>query len=109
MHDSVIRLLACAKRATAHKPAGQRVTDFQSLQLLMGITPAVLSNWKKRGVSRDGLLLAETRFGCQATWVRDGRGDDWKYPQTPVEGVSMAVAQELSYPSRTAAAPRSSS
>jgi len=105
MHDSVIRLLNCARRATEHLPASQRVVDFPSLQRRMDVTPAVLTNWKKRGVSRDGLLSAEALFGCQASWVRDGNGDDWTYPQTPSEGAGMAVAREMSHPGQTVTPP----
>lgn len=49
--------------------------------------------------------MAETRFGCPAAWVRDGNGDDWKYPQTSAEGVSMSVAHEVSHRGRTVAPP----
>lgn len=99
MHDSVIRLLNCARRAGEHVSPDPRVTDFPSLQVALGISSATLTNWKRRGVSKEGALAAETAFACSATWVLEGHGPHWKYSQTPHEGAAMApLAQELSYP-----------
>jgi hypothetical protein len=106
MHESVIRLLNCARRVTEHLPAAQRVHDFASLRRRMDVSAATLTNWKSRGVSLEGLLSAEALFGCPAAWVRDGNGEHWTYPQTPDEGGSiMPVAREMSYRQQTVTPP----
>lgn len=41
---------------------------------LMGTSPQVVSNWEKRGISKEGLLTAQERIGCRAEWVKYGKG-----------------------------------
>lgn len=69
MHPSVSRLLTCAQHATREWPLGERVDSLSDLQTALEVTPQVFSNWKKRGVSRDGALQAEKIFGVPATWL----------------------------------------
>lgn len=76
MHPSMTRLLTCAQEATK----GQRraITDFKELGARLGESSAVISNWKSRGISKDGALKASRLFGCSATWLIDGKGDPGK-------------------------------
>lgn len=106
MHESALRLLKCARQATEHLAANQRVVDFATLRERMEVSPQTLTNWKDRGVSKDGALKAESLFGCPAAWVLDGNGPDWVYPHRSDAGGSRAhEAPALSYIKPTAAPP----
>jgi len=72
MHASMKRLLDFAKAAT--DGSDDPVTDFASLGARMGATSAVLTNWKARGVSKEGAIKSEALFGCAANWVLTGEG-----------------------------------
>lgn len=37
-------------------------------------SPATITNWKTRGVSKEGLLKAHALFGISPTWVETGQG-----------------------------------
>ena len=67
------RLLDFAREATKGKT--DAVNDFRDLGLSLGESSAVITNWKSRGVSRDGALKAERKFGCAASWILDGKGE----------------------------------
>lgn len=78
MHESMTRLLGYARDKTQGR--ADAIRDFADLGEALGVTSAVLTNWKRRGISKQGALEAERRWGCSATWVLDGAG--------PVEGKS---------------------
>jgi hypothetical protein len=61
-----------SKEATA----GSRdpVVNFATLARRLGVSSAVMTNWKARGISKEGALAAEGIFGCSATWVLEGKG-----------------------------------
>lgn len=40
----------------------------------MNLSPQVLSNWERRGMSKAGMLKAQSIFGCSATWLETGEG-----------------------------------
>lgn len=67
------RLLDYAREATKGKT--DAIHDFRDLGLSLGESSAVITNWKSRGVSRDGALKAERKFGCAASWILDGKGE----------------------------------
>lgn len=50
------------------------------------ISQQVVTNWGARGVSKDGALAAEKKWGCVATWVLEGDGPQW------IGGVEPVVA-----------------
>jgi hypothetical protein len=71
MHDSMKRLLEFVRSSTegTKKP----LREFADIAKAMGgLTPAVITNWKDRGISKDGALKAEEVFGCPATWLLSG-------------------------------------
>lgn len=68
MHDSMKRLLDAARDERSRA----RVQDFGDLQTALGVSSAVMTNWKKRGVSAGGALKAEELVGCLAQWVLAG-------------------------------------
>lgn len=72
MHESMKRLLDYARSAPG--PTGKAVRGFADIGAAMGVSSAVLSNWKARGLSKDGALKAEAAFGCSAQWLLSGVG-----------------------------------
>lgn len=72
MHESVKRLMEYAREATAGEP--RPVASFGDLGFRMGKSSAVLTNWKARGVSKQGAIEAEAMFGCSVTWILTGEG-----------------------------------
>ena len=62
MHPSTKRLFDYAREATKGK--ARAVETFGDLSALMGVTSATMTNWKQRGVSKDGAIKAEAVFGC---------------------------------------------
>lgn len=74
MHESLRRLYQAAKAATAHLPAAQRIEEDSpsSLARAMNVSPAVMTNWKARGISFEGAVNAEGLFGCSAWWLMNG-------------------------------------
>jgi hypothetical protein len=102
MHDSVKRLMDCARRATEGLEPRKQVTDTASLQDRLAVSPQAFHNWTKRGVSKEGAIAAERAFGCAVNYILEGHGPHWTYPQTPPEGeASTLLAQELSHPTYT--------
>lgn len=71
MHDSIKRLLAAARQATRDTAAP--VTDFKTLGRHMEVSPQTITNWKDRGVSRDGAIKAERLYRVSVDWVLTGQ------------------------------------
>lgn len=69
VHPSAMRLLACAQSATASDRPARRVLDFASLGARMGVSKQTITNWKRRGVSREGALTAERLFACSPAHI----------------------------------------
>lgn len=84
MHDSMRRLLDFARRNTEHRRTADRVQEFSDISRRLGVSSAVMTNWKARGISKDGALDAQQAFGCNAWWVLSGTGpqsvDGWPFP-----------------------------
>lgn len=74
MHQSVIRLLDYAREKT--KGSRNHITDFVQLQALLETSSGTMTNWKSRGVSKEGALRAEKELGCSANWLLTGEGDE---------------------------------
>lgn len=74
MHDSMSRLLSFAREATAAHPPQRRILDFQAVGQRLGVSSAVMTNWKARGISKDGAFDAQRAFGCNAWWLLTGDG-----------------------------------
>lgn len=72
VHESAARLLEFARQATGSSPTP--VHDWAGLRAALDVTAAVLTNWKARGISKEGALRAEAVFGCSAHWVLTGEG-----------------------------------
>jgi|GEM_PF-1517880 len=70
IHPSMDRLLEHARLATA----GTRrpVRSWSELQGALNVSSAVLTNWKRRGISQAGAIEAEKLFGCAASFILSG-------------------------------------
>ena len=72
MHESVGRLLQHARDVT--RDTREPVHDFADLAKRLGVSSAVMTNWKRRGVSKEGAIAAELALGCSAQWILTGQG-----------------------------------
>lgn len=86
-HPSMTRLLRFAIEATADKR--RKVSDWASLGDALDVSPQVMTNWKRRGISVEGALAAEAAFGCSGAWVLSG-----KHPPAPAGVAGHLTAQE---------------
>lgn len=94
MHDSVKRLLDFARESTALLPPSQRVSDFAGIGARLGASSAVLTNWKQRGISKEGALDAQREFGCNAWWLMTGEGPS-SVATTAIPGISSKKMASL--------------
>jgi hypothetical protein len=76
MQPSFMRLLSCAKQATAG--TSTPIHSAKDLRAAMNLSPQTLNNWKnERGVSVPGARVAERMFGCRHAWILDGEAPEW--------------------------------
>lgn len=76
MHPSFLRLLQCAKEATAETRTP--IHDIRDLRRVMNESSATFTNWKGvRGVSAAGARKAEELFGCSDSYILDGKRPQW--------------------------------
>lgn len=90
MHESAKRLLDGAREATVQ--ASDRVHDFADISRRLSVSSATMTNWKKRGVSKEGALAAERAFNINAHWVLTGEGNPLNNRQVLDRAVSLAPA-----------------
>lgn len=67
MHATTARLYEAAK-------AIKGISEPSALARALNISPQVLNNWERRGMSADGILDAEEAIGCESLWLRTGTG-----------------------------------
>ncbi len=85
-HPSAERLLAFAASATAGHRAP--VVTWLDLRRRMGVSAAVLANWKRRGLSKEGAIAAEREFGCSVDYLLTGN-----HPE--LSPLALALARHL--------------
>lgn len=100
MHESMSRLLAVAREATKDAPAkADRIHTFADLAARMGVSSAVMTNWKSRGLSKDGALTAARKFGCSANYLLGGvdraGSKGARLPADVLEALQVADESEL--------------
>lgn len=83
MHETMIRLYAAAD--TLKGLRGQ-----SEVARALNVSPQTINNWEARGMSKSGMLNAQSTFGCSATWLATGGGSMEMQPSIPVQGM-MAV------------------
>lgn len=93
MHESVKRLLEYARQVTQFDQ--QPVIDFAGLGRRMGVSRQTLTNWKRRGVSKEGALQAEAAFGCSAQWILTGESDAHASTAQPLAGQALVIDEAL--------------
>lgn len=62
-HPSVLRLLEAS--GMTQEETAKAIDEF----------PQTITNWKKRGISKQGALKAAAIFGVSATWILTGEGN----------------------------------
>lgn len=60
--------------------AEKEVVGQSALARALGQTPQVVKNWEARGISKNGMLLAQKKLGVSAIWLETGQGE--MYPIT---------------------------
>lgn len=60
--------------------AKKEVAGQSALARALGQTPQVVKNWEARGISKNGMLLAQKKLGVSAIWLETGQGE--MYPQS---------------------------
>jgi DNA-binding transcriptional regulator YiaG len=97
IHETVVRLYAAAKELRS-------VTGQSAVARLLEVTPQVVKNWEKRGLSSEGALLAQRIIGCNANWLLGTEQlmtkTTWaaprKEPEWPFTRVTVAQVNALS-------------
>lgn len=101
MHQSLVRLLECARLATEHSPLAKRVTDERGLRDALGASSATMTNRKSRGVSVAAARRAQVLWRCSAEWVLRGVEPVWIHTPDPSAPHTRGQAQQVSYPGST--------
>lgn len=68
MHETMKRLYLAANEL--HALEGQSAVARK-----MNLSPQRLNNWEARGMSKNGMLIAEQTIGCSALWIETGAGN----------------------------------
>lgn len=94
MHPSLARLLRLAHEATATTP--KPIQTLAQLQARLDVSPQTINNWKSRGVSKAGAILAAGEFSCPVNAILDDP-TGWTEPHHSKEGARPggALAQEM--------------
>ena len=72
MHETAARLLRFARSPASR----QKATTRAEVGAIMGASSATITNWTRRGISRDGALVAEREFGVSPHWLLHGEGPE---------------------------------
>lgn len=64
----MMRLYAAAKDL-------RRAETKADVARLLNVSSQNIYAWEERGISSEGLLLAQEHIGCNAIWLRDGTGE----------------------------------
>ena len=69
-------------------------TGQSAVAAKLGVSPQMVKNWETRGVSYEGMITAEERFGCLASWIHTGKGSmspAGAHPSTPASSDSTSA------------------
>lgn len=67
MHIQMERLYRAAKEL-------KNIGSQAELARALNQSSQTVSNWETRGISKSGLLMAQTQIGCSVTWLTTGEG-----------------------------------
>lgn len=84
MHTQMERLYQAAKELKG-------VSGQSALARLLDATPQTLHNWEQRGVSKQGMLLAQRVLGCSASWIETGSGQMAAHGHANVKRADVGV------------------
>ncbi|MES2346281.1 MAG: helix-turn-helix transcriptional regulator [Pseudomonadota bacterium] len=62
------------KRLYEAAEALRGITGQSDVARAMNASPQTINNWEARGMSKAGMLNAQSAFGCSATWLETGEG-----------------------------------
>ena len=65
MHESMERLYEAARLL-------HRIEGPAQLAKFLNISEQLVNNWQRRGISKGGMIDAQTKIGCSATWLETG-------------------------------------
>lgn len=96
MHIQMIRLYEAARTL---KGIGTQA----DLARLLNKSSQVINNWEARGISKGGILEAQSIIGCRAEWIADGTGDmvfrdDPVASITPPQALRVGVVSDINIP-----------
>ena len=77
--------------------AEKEVAGQSALARALGQTPQVVKNWEARGISKNGMLLAQKKLGVSAIWLETGQGEMYPAAITNVfdNNVNLALKHAL--------------
>jgi HTH-type transcriptional regulator for conjugative element R391 len=77
--------------------AEKEVAGQSALARALGQTPQVVKNWEARGISKNGMLLAQKKLGVSAIWLETGQGEMYPAAITNVfdNNVNLALKHIL--------------
>lgn len=83
MHPSVLRLLNCAREATAGLSAP--IHSIKDMRAALRVTSAAVTNWKSRksGVPLHIAVQAQELWGCNPSYIREGTLPIWQPGKEP--------------------------
>lgn len=67
MHSQMERLYLAAREL-------RKVQGQSQLARTLNTSPQTIHNWESRGISKQGILLAQRIVGCSASWLETGKG-----------------------------------
>lgn len=67
MHEQMERLYEVAFEV-------RKVEGPSAVARIFNISPQMVSNWERRGMSFEAMLDAQELLGCSAVWIRSGAG-----------------------------------
>ena len=67
MHTTMKRLYEAVEQIRG-------ITGQSEVGRLLNMSPQTLNNWEVRGMSKTGMIAAQSIFGCSATWLATGEG-----------------------------------
>lgn len=70
--------------------AEKEVAGQSALARALGQTPQVVKNWEARGISKNGMLLAQKKLGVSAIWLETGQGEMYPITTAPPNPANFA-------------------
>ena len=64
----------------------------------LNLSPQNISNWEKRGISKDGLKLIAETFNLSTDWVLTGDGSPYKNKPTIDKGFALIIKGRSMWP-----------